>query len=188
MVKSGVELKFCGEMEVEQKMSEEKNELSASEQTCNNNESISYRFSGTYYPKIDDKGRFFVPAKFREFIDKDGICYITRGFDGCLWMYCKPEWDIVSDHLDKTLSDMRANERKIKRHFLGNSKECETDKQGRILIPPDLRDYAKIKDEITVVGMGNKIEIWSTALHNSYEDEEDISLEEIAEGLEDLRL
>lgn len=152
------------------------------------NTEISYRFSGTYYPKMDEKGRFFVPAKFREFIDRDGICFITRGFDGCLWMYCKSEWDKVADHLDKTLSDMRANERKIKRHFLGNSKECETDKQGRILIPQDLRDFANIGDSITLVGMGNKIEIWGTETHNGYETVSTVSPETIAEDLIDLRL
>lgn len=146
-----------------------------------------FDFSGTYNPKIDEKGRFFVPAKFREILDKDGICTITHGFDGCLWLYSKPVWKDVYGNLKK-LSDMRESERQLKRFFLGGAKDCELDKQGRVLIPPDLREFAKIDGEICIVGMGNKIEIWSVMQRAQYESKAVISPEAIAESLDSLVL
>ena len=146
----------------------------------------SYRFSGTYSPKMDDKGRFFVPTKFREFMDADGGCYITMGFDNCLWMYCKAEWDKVAAHLESTLSDMKVKERKLKRFIMGNAKECELDKQGRILIPQDLRLKVGIGDALTVVGMGNKIELWAASSFELPPEDDAQSIEDIAEEIDDI--
>ena len=144
-------------------------------------------FSGTYAPKLDEKGRFIIPAKFREVFDADGVCTLTHGLDGCLWLYSKPVWHEVSANLSK-LSDIREGERRLKRYFVGGAKDCELDKQGRILIPPELRDFAKIKGEICLVGIGNKIEIWSAAEFTRYDDERDVSPETIAESIDFLTL
>lgn len=144
-------------------------------------------FSGTYTPKLDEKGRFIIPAKFREVFDTDGVCTLTHGLDGCLWLYSKPSWQEVFANLSK-LSDIREGERKLKRFFIGGAKECELDKQGRILIPPDLRDFAKINGEICLVGIGNKIEIWSAAEFARYDEKTDVSPEVIAENIEFLTL
>ncbi len=144
-------------------------------------------FSGTYSPKIDEKGRFFVPAKFRENLEKDGVCTITHGLDGCLWLYSKPVWAGVFANLSK-LSDTRKGDRYLKRFFLGGAKECELDKQGRVLIPPELREFAGIDGEIQIVGIGNKIEIWAADSWNGYEENDEFDAEFIAENLEDLKL
>ena len=83
---------------------------------------------------------------------------------------------------------MRENERQLKRFFLGGAKDCELDKQGRVLIPPDLREFAGIGNEICVIGMGNKIEIWASEKLTSYDEKATTSPEEIAESLESLVL
>ncbi|MDP4117899.1 MAG: division/cell wall cluster transcriptional repressor MraZ [Bacillota bacterium] len=144
-------------------------------------------FSGTYTPKIDEKGRFFVPSKFRELLDKDAVCTITHGLDGCLWLYSKPVWAEVSLNLSR-LSDTNRDDRFLKRYFLGGAKECDMDKQGRVLIPPDLREFAKIGGEIQLVGIGNKIEIWASDSWNGYESNDKFDAEYIAENLDNLKL
>ena len=144
-------------------------------------------FSGTYTPKLDEKGRFIIPAKFREVFDNDGVCTITHGLDGCLWLYSKPIWTEVLGNLSK-LSDIREGERKLKRFFIGGAKDCELDRQGRILIPSDLREFAKIDGEIRLVGIGNKIEIWAAAELGRYDEKPDASPESIAESIEFLTL
>lgn len=153
----------------------------------NGDKQATYRFSGTYSPKMDDKGRFFVPTKFREYMEADGgCCYITTGFDNCLWMFCKAEWDKVAAHLESTLSDMKTKERYLKRYIMGHAKECELDKQGRILIPQDLRLKVGIGDALTVVGMGNKIELWSASAFDLPLAENEQSIEDIAEEIGDI--
>ncbi len=149
-----------------------------------------YRFGGTYTPKMDDKGRFFVPAKFLEYMNADGGCFITMGFDGCLWMFCKAEWNKIAAHLENNLSSLKKKERRLIRFLLGNSKECELDKQGRILIPQDLRRNAGITDSLIAIGVGNKIELWAAnVLNNTDEPDEDFeSIEDIAEEIEGLSL
>jgi MraZ protein len=144
-------------------------------------------FSGTYTPKLDEKGRFIIPAKFREVFDNDGVCTITHGLDGCLWLYSKPVWTEVLGNLSR-LSDIREGERKLKRFFIGGAKDCELDKQGRILIPPDLREFAKIDGEIRLVGIGNKIEIWAASELGRYDEKPDASPESIAENIDFLTL
>ena len=170
-------------------MSEEiKQEINETEQQNTTKREETYRFSGTYAPKMDDKGRFFVPTKFREFMDSDGCCYITMGFDNCLWMFCKAEWEKVAAHLESSLSDMKTKERKLKRFIMGNAKECELDKQGRILIPQDLRNRVGISDSLTVMGMGNKIELWATASLEVEPDDDYQSIEDIAEELDNIHI
>lgn len=165
----------------------EMNELNKANSDAAENVTASPEFSGTYTPKIDEKGRFFVPAHFREIFDIHGTCTITHGLDGCLWMYTEPVWKDVLGNLTK-LSDIREGERNLKRFFVGGAKECELDKQGRVLIPPELRAFAKINDAVCLVGIGNKIEIWSTSEYGRYEDKFEFSPEAIAEGLDTLPL
>jgi len=111
---------------------------------------------GEFQHNIDAKGRMIVPAKFREELGESFI--ITKGLDQCLFVFPKSEWE----KLDAKLSEQSlSNGRKIQRFFYGGMVDCEVDKQGRILIPANLREYASLEKDIVMVGLAKRAEIWS---------------------------
>lgn len=114
-------------------------------------------FAGKYNHSIDNKGRIIVPSKFRETLGDSFVA--TIGLDGCLYMYSYEEWE-------KFLTSLRelpgnAEGRKLVRYFMACAADCEIDKQGRSLIPSELREKAGIEKEVVLVGVINKIEVWS---------------------------
>ena len=122
-----------------------------------------------------------VPSKFREQLGDEFV--VTKGLDGCLFVYENTEWKILEEKL-KNLPLTNANARKITRFFLAGATLCEVDKQGRILLPSVLREFAGIEKEAVMVGVGNRIEIWSKESWisaNVYDD-----MDEIAESMEGL--
>ncbi len=138
-------------------------------------------FMGEYNHTVDAKGRVIVPSKFREQLGEEFV--VTKGLDGCLFVYENSEWKALEEKLH-TLPLTNANARKFSRFFLAGATTCEVDKQGRILLPAVLRDFAKIEKEAVLVGVGSRIEIWSKESWietNSYDD-----MEEIAENMEGL--
>ncbi len=138
-------------------------------------------FMGEYNHTVDAKGRFIVPSKFREQLGDEFV--VTKGLDGCLFVYENTEWKVLEEKLH-TLPLTNANARKFSRFFLAGATSCEVDKQGRILLPQILRDFAGIEKEAVLVGVGSRIEIWSRERWleaNSYDD-----MEEIAENMEGL--
>ncbi|MCI9148224.1 MAG: division/cell wall cluster transcriptional repressor MraZ [Hungatella sp.] len=138
-------------------------------------------FMGEYNHTVDAKGRLIVPSKFREQLGDEFV--VTKGLDGCLFVYENTEWKILEEKL-KNLPLTNANARKITRFFLAGATLCEVDKQGRILLPAVLREFAKIEKDAVMVGVGNRIEIWSKeswASANVYDDMDDIA--ESMEGL-----
>ncbi len=138
-------------------------------------------FMGEYNHTVDAKGRLIVPSKFREQLGDEFV--VTKGLDGCLFVYENTEWKILEEKL-KNLPLTNANARKITRFFLAGASQCEVDKQGRILLPAVLREFAKIEKEAVMVGVGNRIEIWSKESWisaNVYDD-----VDEIAENMEGL--
>ena len=115
---------------------------------------------GKYQNSIDPKYRMIVPSKFR---DELGYrCVLTRGIDKCLYIYPMTEWEKFMDKLSK-LPTSDPNARDFVRHFYANAVECEIDRQGRMVIPQDLREYAELEKELVTVGILDKIEIWSRA-------------------------
>jgi MraZ protein len=117
-------------------------------------------FSGAYSHTVDNKGRTVIPSRFRTKLGER--FYITRGMHGCLWVFSDEAWrDFQKMVTPKSLLD--GNGLKLERFFVGSAVECAPDGQGRIFVPQSLRDYAGIKDDIWVVGLGNKVEIWSDA-------------------------
>ena len=120
----------------------------------------SFMFMGAYSHTIDAKGRLIIPAKFREGLGERFV--VSKGFDGCLQAYDPESW------------------KDIARFFLGGAVEAEIDKQGRILIPATLRQYAGLEKDVTLVGSGSKVEIWDSAKWNKAEPE---SIEDLAENL-----
>ncbi len=113
---------------------------------------------GKYQNSIDAKGRVIVPAKYRE--ELGSTCVLTRGIDTCLYIYPIAEWEKFMNKLSK-LPTADLNARAFVRHFYANATECEIDKQGRIGINPELREYAGLEKELVTVGILDKIEIWS---------------------------
>lgn len=142
-------------------------------------------FLGEFQHTIDDKGRVIVPAKFREALGKNFI--VTRGLDNCLFVYPQEEWSLMEEKLKKlpfTKSDARA----FVRFLFSGATECELDKQGRILLPVNLREYAQINKDCIVIGVSNRVEIWSKERWDMYSTQAEASFDEIAEKIVDFDL
>ncbi len=116
-------------------------------------------FLGEYEHSVDTKGRIAVPARYRAKLEQGLV--ITRSFDRCLFVYPQEEWESLSLKLN-ALSFVQEEVRKARRMLFGNAFELELDRQGRILLPGSLRDFAKIGNDAIVAGMGSYIEIWPT--------------------------
>ena len=112
---------------------------------------------GQYQHNIDAKNRVIVPAKFRE--DLGERFYVTKGLDGCLFVLSEAGWKRLQD---KIVAMPMSKARQLQRFFFSGAAEVEPDKQGRILIPQPLRDYASIEKDVTFIGTGDRAEIWST--------------------------
>ena len=138
-------------------------------------------FIGEYEHSVDVKGRVIMPAKLRDGIGETFI--LTKGLDGCLFAYSQTEWTNFEEKL-KTLPLTNKNARDFVRFFLSGAIECEIDKQGRFLIPSNLRDYAKLDKEIVILGVGTRIEIWDKQTWQK--DADNISADEIAEHMDQL--
>jgi len=138
-------------------------------------------FMGEYNHTIDAKGRLIVPSKFREQLGNEFV--ITKGLDGCLFVYSNEEWqNIENSFRDKPLTSKDA--RKFMRFFFAGACSCEVDKQGRILIPAVLREFADITKDAVLVGVGGRIEIWSKEKWTDNGDYDD--MDEIAEHMAEL--
>ncbi len=143
-------------------------------------------FYGEFEHNIDKKGRLIIPSKFRE-IYKDRYTdklYITRGLDKCLFLFTEEEWKLQEKKF-KDLSFTKGEARKFNRLYFSGASEVVCDAQGRILIPQYLFDYAFIKDEVMVVGVSDRVEIWSKEKWKSFFDDSIESFETLAEKLID---
>lgn len=116
---------------------------------------------GEYELRIDHKGRIAVPAKFREAF-RAGIV-LSRGYDKCLIIYTMEEWKKVAEKL-ASLPSTQINTRRIARFTFSGSFDLELDKQGRVILPPALRQYSDINDEVVIVGAHSHLEVWSKEL------------------------
>ncbi len=125
-------------------------------------------FSGEYRHSLDAKGRLIVPAKFREILGSR--FWIGRGFDKCLQIYDEDDWNAFSERL-KALPSNSRQARELVRYFMSGTMEVEIDKQGRILLPPQLRQLAGIDRNVVFVGMGTRGELWSEEAYNAYDEE-----------------
>lgn len=118
-------------------------------------------FSGRYNHQIDAKGRLSVPSKFRDALAVIGDeRLVVTNFDECLWVYPMPEWQ----ELEKKVANFPQFSQQVKaleRVFISAAIECPLDKQGRILIPPSLREYAALENNVVIIGMMKRFEIWS---------------------------
>ena len=139
-------------------------------------------FMGEYRHNVDAKGRLIIPAKFRDGLGDAFV--ITRGLDRCLFGYPMDEWRVIEEKI-KALPVTRKDARAFARFFFSGATECEIDKQGRIHIPRSLLEYSHIEKETVIVGVSNRIEIWSEAIWDDYFAHSEASFNEIAENLID---
>ena len=135
---------------------------------------------GEYEHSLDVKGRLILPAKIRE--DMGDKFIVTKGLDGCLFGFSQNEWTNFEEKL-KTLPLTNKNARDFVRFFLSGATECEIDKQGRFLIAGTLREYANLEKDAIIIGVGTRIEIWNREKWKSYNSDENISADEIAENM-----
>lgn len=135
---------------------------------------------GEFHHNIDEKKRLIIPSKFREELGDKVI--ITRGLDGCLFVYSLEEWDKIVLSL-KNLPFTKKDTRIFTRFFLSGATICEFDKQGRVVIPSSLTDYAEIKKECTIIGVNDRLEVWALDKFIGLMDENYDILDEVAENL-----
>lgn len=140
-------------------------------------------FIGEYHHAIDPKNRVIMPAKLREKLDESFV--MTKGLDNCLFIYSMQEWRIVEEKL-KNLPMTNKDARAFVRYFFAGACECEVDKQGRVLIPINLKEHAKIDKEVVFVGVSTRIELWSLEEWNKFNNDADISYEDVAEKMSQL--
>ena len=144
-------------------------------------------FYGEYFHTIDRKGRLILPSKFREsaknnFIDK---FFITRGLDKCLFMFSEDEWRAQEQRF-KSLPITKQQSRTFNRLYFSGAVEITADKQGRILLPQFLKEFAGIKRDVMIVGVSNRIEIWAREKWQEFYGNNQPIFEDIAEQLMDI--
>lgn len=141
-------------------------------------------FYGEYAHTLDRKGRLILPSKFREVVKANFIekFFITRGLDKCLFMFSEEEWR-TQEQKFKSMPFTKQQARTFNRLYFSGAQEIIPDKQGRILIPTYLKDFAQIKREVVIVGVANRIEIWSEDKWREFYNNWRQSFEEIADKI-----
>jgi len=137
-------------------------------------------FFGTYTPKLDDKGRLFLPAKFRDEL-AEGLV-VTRGQERCLYVWSMEEFQKLTERLREVPVTNKAARDYVRMFFAGASDETP-DKQGRVTVPPMLREYASLSKDCIVIGAMNRIEIWDSVSWQTYSDAQEQAFADLSEDL-----
>ncbi len=140
-------------------------------------------FMGQYNHTIDTKGRLIIPSKFRDLLGEEFV--VTKGMDGCLFVYGNEDWAAFEQKLT-SLPLINKEARKFARFFLAGASQVEVDKQGRILIASNLREFAGLDKEVVLVGVGSRIEIWSLEKWEGMDFDDD--MDDISATMESLGL
>lgn len=141
--------------------------------------------TGEFNHSIDSKGRLIIPSKLRDSLGEHFV--ITKGMDGCLFLYPENEWEAFEEKL-RTLPLTNKKARDFKRFFLGSAVDGEVDKQGRVLLSSSLRTYAGLEKEVVLAGVLDKVEIWSKEAWDARTNDIEENIEDIASDMEDLGL
>jgi MraZ protein len=142
-------------------------------------------FMGEYQHNVDKKGRIFVPARLREGLGD--VFVVTKGLDSCLFAFPLTEWKDLEERL-RPLSFTSRDARAFSRFLFSSANECEIDKQGRVLIPQNLREHAGMDKEAVIIGVSSRVDIWSGEKWDSYKNNASSSYEDIAEKIVGLEL
>ena len=139
-------------------------------------------FYGEYAYTIDPKGRCIIPSPFRKVLQTNQIntLFLTRGLDECLFLFPESEWQAAEARF-KQVSFTKAEGRRFNRLFFSGATEMQLDGLGRILIPRHLREFAKLKNDVVLVGVSSRVEIWSNATWRAFYETSRQSYEELAE-------
>lgn len=139
-------------------------------------------FYGEYEHTIDRKGRLIVPAKFRAAIKTHDVkaLFLTRGLDGCLFLFPESEWRTTESRF-KQVPFTKGEGRKFNRLFFSGAAEVTIDGLGRLLVPKTLKDFAQIKQDVMIVGVSSRMEIWAKEKWQAFYESSRQSFEEIAE-------
>ena len=139
-----------------------------------------FMFMGEYHHNIDEKGRLIMPSKFRNDLGETFV--ITRGIDSCLFVYPKESWNNITSKLNE-LSFTKKDVRSFQRFFLSAATICEFDKQGRVSVTSPLADYADLTKECVIIGVNDRIEIWSKENFDKFLNDNIDNVSDIAEHL-----
>ena len=139
-------------------------------------------FMGEYNHSIDAKGRLIIPVRFREELGDEFV--VTKGMDGCLYLYPFAAWKEFEDKLRNMPLTVNKESRKFARFFMSGATTVELDKQGRILIPPVLREFAGLTKNIVVTGVLDRVEVWDREKWTQYSQYDD--MDEIAEHMSEI--
>jgi MraZ protein len=137
-------------------------------------------FLGEFEHSIDDKGRLAVPARFRPAL-QDGLV-ITRGLDRCLVIWDSESWRAQAERV-RTLNPWQSDARRLQRHFFSGAVPAQPDKLGRIVLPQFLREYAQLDTDVVVVGLADRVEVWSRDEWQRERSEAERGSAELAEHL-----
>lgn len=137
-------------------------------------------FMGTTYNSIDEKNRVIVPSKLRA--ELGARCVLTKGLDTCLEIYTLADWEKQMEKIAR-LPQADPKVRAFIRHVCGNAVECELDKQGRVVIPQELKDFAEIDRELVTIGAMTKIEIWSRDKWDAPDNDSKMDKEDFSKAL-----
>ena len=140
-------------------------------------------FIGEYSHSLDDKGRLAVPKKFRGDLATGAV--VTKGFDDCLFLYTKKQWETLAEKL-ANLPFAQANARAFARHMLAGAMDAPLDKQGRIILPEYLRAFACLKKNVVVAGLYNRLELWDEDMWAGYKKKTEKASNQIAEQMAEL--
>ena len=138
-------------------------------------EKQTHQFRETTFNTIDPKGRISIPARFRDIIRVGGDAVIVTRMDHALYAYTTTQWVEVEERI-LSLTETSMKMRRFRRFFVGGAAECACDKQGRILVPPMLRQYARLEKNIVLIGQINHFQIWS---RKRYDEDVDLLSEDI---------
>jgi len=142
-------------------------------------------FIGEYTYTIDEKGRLPIPNKFKPYLADN--CVVTRGLDGCLWVYSLPEWQNIAEKIS-TLPITQKNARSFSRLMLAGAMDLKIDKAGRINLPSYLKEYAEIQNKVVITGVYNRLEIWPEENWRKFKKDMEENSDQIAEQLEEIGL
>ena len=140
-------------------------------------------FIGEYNHSIDEKNRLAIPAKFRAILAKGAV--VTKGLDNCLFLYTSKDWQELAEKLAK-LPISQSNTRAFARLMLAGAMDVSLDKQGRVILPDYLKQFASLKKKVIITGLMNRLEIWDEAAWNKYKSETEKDSSDIAEAMGDL--
>lgn len=143
-------------------------------------------YIGEYQNKMDEKGRVIMPSKFREELGHS--FFVTKGMENCLFVFDNDEWEELGEKINDSSQLSRKESRGFARLFYAGASNSSFDKQGRILIPNHLREYANITKDVVIIGVAKRIEIWAKESWDAYNNDEFLNYETLTEKMADLNI